>query len=54
MLLDFVPNHVAPDHPWASEHTRTTFFAGPPRTQDRTLASYIEVGGSFYACGRDP
>ena len=20
LLLDFVPNHVAPDHPWATEH----------------------------------
>ena len=20
LILDFVPNHVAPDHPWASEH----------------------------------
>ena len=20
LLLDFVPNHVAPDHPWVTEH----------------------------------
>ena len=20
LLLDFVPNHVAPDHPWVGEH----------------------------------
>ena len=20
LILDFVPNHVAPDHPWTEEH----------------------------------
>ncbi len=27
LLLDFVPNHVAPDHPWAMEHPEY-FIAG--------------------------
>jgi Alpha amylase, catalytic domain len=28
LLLDFVPNHVAPDHPWAIEHPENN-----PRTR---------------------
>ncbi|HXW82357.1 MAG TPA: alpha-amylase family glycosyl hydrolase, partial [Acidimicrobiales bacterium] len=31
LLLDYVPNHVAPDHPWTSEHPER-FVRGEPRT----------------------
>ena len=32
LVLDLVPNHVAPDHPWVREHP-TTSSAAPPRTR---------------------
>jgi glycosidase len=56
LLLDFVPNHVSPDHPWVTAHPE--YFIGgteadlarepsnwtrPPRARERVLA-----------CGRDP
>ncbi len=53
LLLDFVPNHVAPDHPWATEHA-DYFLRGTAEDAKQNPGSYIEVGGNFYACGRDP
>jgi alpha amylase-like protein len=53
LLLDFVPNHVAPDHPWVTEHM-DYFLCAPPEDAKKDPAAYIEVEGSFYACGRDP
>jgi hypothetical protein len=53
LLLDFVPNHVAPDHPWVIEHPEY-FLRGTARDARNDSASYIEVQGSYYACGRDP
>jgi hypothetical protein len=53
LLLDFVPNHVAPDHPWVIEHGEY-FFSGTTEEARNDPASYIEVQGSAYACGRDP
>ncbi|WP_326671012.1 alpha-amylase family glycosyl hydrolase [Streptomyces canus] len=53
LILDYVPNHVAPDHPWLT--------SGPDRlvrgTADdlgRAPAEFIEAGGEVYARGRDP
>ncbi len=53
LVLDFVPNHVAPDHPWASEHPEY-FIQGTPEDVQNDPASYIEVYQTIYACGRDP
>ena len=53
LLLDFVPNHVAPDHPWVTEHA-DYFLRGTAEDAKNNPGSYIEVGGNFYACGRDP
>ncbi len=53
LLLDFVPNHVAPDHPWVTEHIEY-FLRGTTAEARKDPASYIEVQGGFYACGRDP
>ena len=53
LLLDFVPNHVAPDHPWAEEHPEY-FIHGSSEDAKNDPASYIEVGKSIYACGKDP
>ena len=53
LLLDFVPNHVAPDHPWAVEHPEY-FICGNADDARNDPASYIEVQGKVFACGRDP
>lgn len=53
LVLDFVPNHVAPDHPWATEHPEY-FVRGNADDLAREPASYLRVSGTIYACGRDP
>jgi hypothetical protein len=53
LVLDFVPNHVAPDHPWASAHPEY-FVRGSAADLARDPTSFREVGGHVFACGRDP
>jgi len=53
LLLDFVPNHVATDHPWTIEHPEY-FIHGNAHDARNESTSYIEVQGTIYACGRDP
>jgi glycosidase len=53
LLLDFVPNHVAPDHPWAVEHPEY-FIRGDAGDVRNDPASYITIDGQVFACGRDP
>ncbi len=53
LLLDFVPNHVAPDNPWVTEHPEY-FIPGGAEDARSSPNSYIEVKGTFLACGRDP
>jgi glycosidase len=53
LVLDFVPNHVAPDHPWAREHPEY-FIRGNSDEAKSNPACFIELGGSICACGRDP
>jgi glycosidase len=53
LLLDFVPNHVAPDHSWVFERPEY-FLRGTSEDVRNDPASYLEVEGNFYACGRDP
>jgi len=53
LLLDFVPNHVAPDHPWVSEHAEF-FIRGNTADLQNDPSSYTAVGTTVYACGRDP
>lgn len=53
LLLDFVPNHVAPDHPWASEHPEY-FIQGTADDLRNDPSSYIAVGDTICACGKDP
>lgn len=52
LLLDFVPNHVAPDNPWAIDHPEY-FIQG---TQDDLLqnpAAFLKVGSHIIALGKD-
>jgi glycosidase len=51
LVLDFVPNHVAPDHPWTTDHPE--YFVRGTR-DDLGDGSYLAVGDAVLACGRDP
>jgi Alpha amylase, catalytic domain len=53
LVLDFVPNHVAPDHPWALEHPEF-FVGGSADDLARDPASFVKVGDHVFARGRDP
>jgi hypothetical protein len=53
LLLDFVPNHVAPDHPWVTEHPEY-FVRGNNEEARNNPASYLEIQGYVCARGRDP
>ena len=53
LILDFVPNHVAPDHPWVLEHPEY-FIRGDEKDLEREPASFLVAAGSVFACGRDP
>ena len=53
LVLDFVPNHVAPDHPWGLEHPEY-FIHGTADDLKNDPSSFVEVSGAVYACGRDP
>jgi hypothetical protein len=53
LILDFVPNHVAPDHPWVAENPEY-LIRGNAEDATEDPASYVDVGGAICACGRDP
>ena len=53
LLLDFVPNHVAPDHPWTQAHPEY-FVRGSAEDLARDPASFLRVSGGVLANGRDP
>jgi Alpha amylase, catalytic domain len=53
LILDFVPNHVAPDHPWVTEHPEY-FVQGNLDDAKNDPASFLNLGGRVFACGRDP
>ena len=53
LILDFVPNHVAPDHPWVFEHPEY-FIRGDKGDLERDPPSFFDAGGNIFACGRDP
>ena len=53
LILDFVPNHVAPDHPWVIDHPEY-FVQGNTDDARNDPASFSEAGGKVFACGRDP
>jgi Alpha amylase, catalytic domain len=53
LVLDYVPNHVAPDHPWTTEHPER-FVRGSQDDLDADPAAWIAVGGQVLARGRDP
>ncbi|GAB4306724.1 MAG: hypothetical protein Kow0069_03760 [Promethearchaeota archaeon] len=54
LLLDFVPNHLAVDHPWTREYPEC-FVGGTRRhLEDRPGEFFVAGGGHVLAHGRDP
>ncbi|MFG2652020.1 alpha-amylase family glycosyl hydrolase [Streptomyces sp. NPDC048436] len=53
LLLDYVPNHVAPDSPWATEHPEY-FVQGDAEDARRDPAGFLDTGKAVLARGRDP
>jgi hypothetical protein len=53
LILDFVPNHVAPDHRWTTTQPEV-FVSGTAADLERDPASFVEIDGRVFANGRDP
>jgi len=53
LILDFVPNHVAPDHHWVSGHPEY-FIQGNYGDSVSEPEAFLAAGGHVFACGRDP
>jgi hypothetical protein len=57
LMLDFVPNHVAPDHVWTDTHPEY-FVHGSAQDIGSEPQNYVRVntlqGPQIIACGRDP
>jgi len=53
LMLDFVPNHVAPDHPWVAEHPEY-FIRCDAESLRHDPPCHVRVGATAFACGRDP
>ncbi|MBO1332141.1 alpha-amylase [Streptomyces sp. VRA16 Mangrove soil] len=53
LLLDYVPNHVAPDSPWVAEHPEY-FVRGDAEDLRRDPAAFLDTGRAVLARGRDP
>ncbi len=54
LILDFVPNHTAPDHPWVHEHPEY-YVGGSPQQLAEQPRNYRRVDADrILAYGRDP
>ena len=57
LMLDFVPNHTAPDHPWVQTHPEY-YVSGTEEQLARQPQNYIKLdlpqGPTILAYGRDP
>ena len=53
LLLDYVPNHVAPDHPWVTSHPEL-FVNGGEADIEAEPANWVRAAGHILAHGRDP
>ena len=53
LLLDYVPNHVAPDHPWVSSNPEL-FVNGTEGDLEAEPANWLRADGHVLAHGRDP
>jgi len=53
VILDYVPNHVAPDHPWLTERPEC-FLPGSEAELSQHPKAFIRTEGGIVARGRDP
>jgi hypothetical protein len=53
LILDYVPNHVAPDHPWTAGHA-DYFIQGTAADLEAAPASFLETPAGVLANGKDP
>ena len=57
LMLDFVPNHMAPDHPWMNDHP-DYFVSGTANDLEKNPQNYISIKHGqdelIFAYGRDP
>lgn len=53
LVLDFVPNHVAPDHPWVTDHPEL-FVRGDVDNYAENPERWLAIGEHIFARGRDP
>jgi hypothetical protein len=53
LILDFVPNHVSPDHPWTKSNPEY-FIRGAEHELDARPEDYYKAGKNIYAKARDP
>jgi alpha amylase-like protein len=53
LILDYVPNHVAPDHPWTYDHPEC-LLAGSEEDLALHPEAFLATAGGIAAKGRDP
>jgi glycosidase len=53
LIVDYVPNHVAHDHPWVSENPGL-FVQGTAAEAMERPGEFVEIAGNVIALGRDP
>jgi hypothetical protein len=53
LVLDYVPNHVSPDHPWVRAHPER-FVRGSAEDLVRAPNAWLDLHGQVLAHGRDP
>ena len=53
LILDYVPNHVAPDHPWVTSQP-DLFVNGHEADIEAEPAAWVRAAGHILAHGRDP
>lgn len=53
LILDFVPNHLAHDHSWVTEHPEF-FIQGSEEDLKNDPDTFVRMGNLIFACGKDP
>jgi Alpha amylase, catalytic domain len=53
LILDYVPNHIAPDHPWITSRPEC-LLAGTEQELAEHPEAFLRTAGGIFANGRDP